>query len=312
MSSVILKKPLPYLALMVAYLIWGGNYVVAKLTLTEIPVFSLAFLRFAIALILLFPFLLAEKNKEKIKLEHLPRLLLTGLLMISFNIVFFYEALQRTTAINVSALELIIPILSVLGGWWFLKEKIYFVNLMGIFLGILGAAIIIGLPLLFVDGLSSGVLIGNLLSILSCISFVAGAILSKKLLKKYSALFMTCITFSVGVVTFLVPAMLDYVNNPAWVSKVSILGILGLLYIVILSSISAFFLFQWALAKVDLPKATLFQYFPAIAATFAVPILGERISFSFIIGTILVVLGVYWGTLGKWEHHHLHHRHHKG
>lgn len=284
---------------------------VAKVTLTEFPPLSLAFLRFALAIIFMLPFLISAKDKLKIKLEDLPRLILIGLTMTSFNITFFYEGLARSTAINASAIDLTIPILSVLAGWWFLKEKIYWINLLGVILGFIGTLVIIGIPLIFVN--SSDNLLGNILLLLSDVFFVTGALISKKMLKKYSSLLITTITFLVGALSFLGPAINDYLKNPDWVFKVSVLGILGLLYITLLSSISAYFLFQWALSKVDLPKATLFQYFgPAVAATLAVPLLQERISFSFIIGTVLMVLGVYWGTLGKFEHHQLHYKHHQG
>ena len=49
MTSQILKKPIPYLALILAHLIWGINFIVAKITLQEFPPMSLAFLRFALA-----------------------------------------------------------------------------------------------------------------------------------------------------------------------------------------------------------------------------------------------------------------------
>ncbi|MCL4365991.1 DMT family transporter, partial [Patescibacteria group bacterium] len=72
MSSQILKKPIPYLVLLFAHLIWGANFVVAKVTLQEFPPMSLAFLRFAFASLLLAPFFLAETKKVKIDKKDLP------------------------------------------------------------------------------------------------------------------------------------------------------------------------------------------------------------------------------------------------
>lgn len=274
---------------------------------------SLAFLRFFMAIILITPFLLEiEPKKRKIEVKHLPKLLSVGLFLITINIALFYEGLKRTSAIDSSVLTLIIPILSVLGGWWFLKEKIYWINLLGITLGLSGALFVIGLPLFFLGNFSTQGLIGNLLIILSSISFVVGAILSKEVLKTYPPLLVLAVMFAVGAATFSIPALLDYFNNPNWFSHISILGLLGFLFIVILSSISAMFFMEWGFTKIDITRANLFTYIePAVAATLAVPFLGERISFSFIIGTCLVVLGVYWGTMGKPHHHHTEHKHHR-
>jgi drug/metabolite transporter (DMT)-like permease len=274
---------------------------------------SLAFLRFGISFLLILPFLLAaRKTLTPIKLAHLPKIVITSLLITVFNIALFYEGLNRTSAINASVLTLSVPIISLLAGWWFLKEKIFWINLVGIFFSLLGSIAIIGLPLIFTGNLNGISLFGNVLITISNISFVAGALLLKKMLKDYSATQITAIMFLIAAIAFFLPALFDYWQNPHWVDKISILGILGFLYITVLSSVSAFFLMNWGLKTVDLNKANLFQYAePAIAATLAVPLLGERISFSFIIGTCLIVLGVYWGTLGKAAHHHLHHKAHR-
>ena len=313
MSSGLLKSPLPYLALFVAHLIWGANFVIAKLTLWEFPVMSLAFLRFFLAFILLVPFLLVFSKKDlKVKIEHWPKLFGAAILMVTLNIAFFFEGISRTSAISASSLTMSIPIFSVLIAWIFLREKIYFVNFLGVLFGLLGAMVILGLPLIFLGSYSSTELTGNLFILLSSLSSVVGIIFAKQLLKTYHPIILSTIFFGIASLSFLFPAILEYVQNPAWINKVSVLGVLGLFYMALMSSVVAYFLLSWAIEKVDIVQASMFEYInPAVTATLAVPILGERISFSFIIGTCLVILGVYWGTLGKSEHHHIHHKHHR-
>lgn len=313
MSSQILKKPLPYLAILTAHLIWGANFVVAKIALSEFPIMSLAFLRFALAAILIIPFLLKlPKPRQIVKSKHLIKMSLTGIFLVTLNISLFYEGLSRTTAINASVLTLVIPVISVIFGWIFLKEKIFWVNLVGIIMGLFGAFVILGLPIILFGAINPTALLGNFLIFISSITFVIGAILSKEMLKIYQPLVVTASIFIIGTITFFIPALIDYLKNPTWFLNLSVLGILGLLYITVLSSVSAIFLMNWGLAKTDVVKTNLFTYIePAVAATLAVPFLGERISFSFIIGTCLIVLGVYWGTLGKIIHHHIHHKHHR-
>ncbi len=308
--------PLPYLALIAANIIWGLNFVVAKITLGEFPVMSLAFLRFAFAGLLLAPFLFSEQSnaskKEQIKIADIPRFVVAGLFLVSFHISLFYLGLSRTEAINASVLSMIVPIISVIAGWIILKEKVYWINLVGSLTGLFGALVVIGVPLLLFGTVTTSTLLGNFLIVLSSISFVIGALLCRQLLRKYSALSVTASLFLIAVVSFLIPAAKDYLDNPNWVMHVSVLGLLGFCFIVLLSTVSAFFMYEWGVKKVGLIQADLVQYIqPAIAATLAVPLLGERISFSFIIGTCLVILGVYWGTLGKPDHHHHLLRHHR-
>ena len=311
MASKILTSPIPYIALLMAHLIWGGNFVVAKVTLQEFPMHTLAFLRFAIASLLLAPFFLAETKKVKIRKEHLPKLIAIGIFIITFNITFFFGGIQRTTATNASILTLIIPMLSVILGWIYLKEKVYTINLLGISLGFVGALIIIGLPQILLGEFSPQTLLGNLLMILASVSWVIGAVISRQMLKIYPSLIVTAIAFLVGVVTFFPPAIREYLIDPGWPDRITMLGLLGLAYMTALSSISAYFLFEWALSKTSLISADLFQYIePFIAAALAVTLLGERISFSFVIGAALITLGVYWGTFAK-EAHHRHHKYHR-
>lgn len=311
MFSQILKKPIPYIALIVAHLIWGINFVVAKITLQEFPPMSLALLRFALASLLLAPFFLAETKKVKINKKDLPKLIAIGILIITLNITFFFEGIKRTTAIDASVLSLTIPMLSVLVGWWFLKEKVFLVNLLGIALGFIGALTIVGLPQVITGTVSAQALTGNLLIICASIAWVAGATISKKILSKYSSLVVTAVAFLVGTITMFIPAAFEYIQNPGWISQVTILGVLGLGFMTFLSSISAYFLFEWGLSKTSITMADIFQYIePFVAAILAVFILGEKLSDQFLIGAGLIAIGAYLGTLAK-EAHHRHHKAHR-
>lgn len=308
-SKSLLIRFWPYLAIIIAHTIWGINFVVTKVTLQEIPPMSLAFLRFTLAIILLSPFLITEKIK--IDKADLPKLIGIGVLMVTLNIAFFYAGLSRTSVTSASVLTMIIPLVSVLFGWWLLKEKIYTTNLIGILLGLFGAILVIGLPFLIL-GLQgeSESLLGSILIILASITWVVGAIISKEMLTKYSTLTITAIIFLVGIATFIIPAMSEYLKDPSWPSKVTLLGLMGLSFISFASSISAYFLFEWGLSKIGIIKADLFQYLePLVAVSLGVFILNEQLRFSFIIGALLVGLGVYWSTLGKERHkHHKAHR----
>lgn len=304
MSSQILIKPLPYIALLLAHIIWGGNFVVAKITLQEFPPSTLAFLRFALACLLIAPFFYAETKKVKIDKKDIPKLISIGILIITLNITFFFQGITRTTAINASVLTLIIPMLSVLLGWLFLKEKVYLINLGGILLGLIGAVIIVGLPQIISGGYSSEVLTGNILIIMAAISWVVGSVFSRQMLKKYPSLTVTGIAFLIGTVTFLVPAINEYLQNPGWPTKITALGGMGLAYMALLSSISAYFLFEWGLAKTNVISSNLFQYVePFIASFLAVLVLSESMTIELFIGIALISAGVYLGTFAKEIHH---------
>ena len=255
-----ISKPLPYIALILAHTIWGMHFVVSKITLQEFPPFTLAFLRFSFACLFLIPFFLIHKKKVKIKLKHLPKLTLVGIFIIALNIAFFFTGIQRTDAISASVITLIIPILSVILGWAFLKEKVFLINLLGVIFGLFGALVIIGVPEILIGNFEPISLLGNFLVLLASVSFVIGAIFSRQMLKIYPSLVVTSFAFLVGVITFFPLAVFEYMQNPAWVEKLTTLGVFGLVFMTLLSSISAYFLFEWGLAKTSVGKADLFQY----------------------------------------------------
>lgn len=272
---------------------------------------TLAFLRFALASIFLAPFFFSQTKKVKIDKVDLPKLILVGIFAITLNITFFFEGIKRTEVINASVLTLIIPILSVLLSWIFLKEKIYLINLLGIFVGLFGALVIIKIPEFFLGNFPTRELLGNLLIIFASVSWVFGAIVSRQILKKYPSIVVTAIAFLVGTLTFFIPALKEYMQNPIWVSSITILGFLGVTYMTLLSSISAYFLFEWGLSKTTVVVADLFQYIePFVASFLAILILGEKITTPFIFGSLLIILGVYLGTLSK-EVYHRHHKTHR-
>ena len=311
MLSQILSKPLPYIALILAHSIWGVHFVVSKITLQEFPIFTLAFFRFAFATLFLAPFFLAQTKKVKIKIQDLPKLVAIGVFIITLNIAFFFSGIKITDATSASIITLIIPILSVVLGWFFLREKVFLINLSGVILGLLGALVIIGIPQILLGEYEPTKLLGNFLILLASVSFVIGAVISRKMLKIYPSLTVTAFAFLVGLITFLPMAALEYLQNPGWVDKVTVLGIFGVAFMVLLSSISAYFLFEWGLAKTSLAKADLFQYVePLWATSLAILILGEQISVPYLAGAILIVGGVYLGTLAK-EPHHRHHKTHR-
>ena len=302
----------PYTAVIGAQVIWGINFLVAKLTLQEFPLMTLAFLRFAIAFLLLAPFLLVQKNSVNASRKDLPWLFLAGVLMVTLNIAFFFAGLMLTDITTASAVTMSIPILTIAFGWLFLREKIYLFNLMGIIFGLAGAIIVIGLPALLLGSrqMSSEGVIGNTLILLASITWVAGSIISQKKLHRYSTLTVTAFLFLTGTLTFFIPAMLEYIQHPAWTSKVTSFGFFGLIYLAAASSVSAYFLFEWGLRRIGAVQSNLFQYLePLIASALGILVLQETAGISFILGGVLIAAGVYWSTLKQESHKH--HRAHR-
>lgn len=273
---------------------------------------TLLFFRFFLAFLLLSPFLFMYIKKNGIQKDHIRRLFIAGFFLIVLNNGLGYTGLFLSTAIDASILGLLLPVLSVVIGWLFFKEKILRINLIGILFGLTGGLLIISTPLIFAELYTSTRLLGNLLIIISGIFVVFGFSLAKELLRLYPPLVQTGLFFGIGALCFLFPAMNDYVQNPTWVEGVDFTTVAGVAYVAILATVAAYLLVIWGLRKAGVTQANLFHYIqPCITASVAIPVLGETISPMFLVSAVLVILGVYWGTVNKESHHHMFHRHHR-
>src|SRR3990167_1974249 len=94
-----------------------------KLTLTQVPVFSLVFIRISIAALILLIFV---HKKLEIKKKDIFMFIWAALTGVSFNLTFFFLGLKLTEAITASFLLSSVPILTILAAHFYLREKLSF------------------------------------------------------------------------------------------------------------------------------------------------------------------------------------------
>ena len=88
----------PVLALIITNVIWGAASPIFKFALENIPPFTLAFIRFFFAALLVSP--LAIMHRQKTTGTQLLEICLGAFFGISINIAFFFLALPKTNSIN--------------------------------------------------------------------------------------------------------------------------------------------------------------------------------------------------------------------
>src|SRR5947207_3143319 len=123
-----------------ATLIWSGNFIIARGIYKQIDPVSLAFYRWAVATIIIFPFAIKRFNMEwhsiKRSWHYLFWFSLTGISL--FN-TFVYIAGHYTTAINLALIGTTSsPIMSIILARIFLKERIGWMKISGLIICIAG------------------------------------------------------------------------------------------------------------------------------------------------------------------------------
>ncbi|KKP66516.1 MAG: hypothetical protein UR68_C0012G0002 [Candidatus Roizmanbacteria bacterium GW2011_GWA2_35_19] len=293
----------PILALIIANLVWGAASPIFKLALTNIPPFTLAFIRFSFAAVLFLPFI--KLFWKKINFQELLEVLLVGVFGITINISFFFLGLPKTTSINAPIIASSGPIFIYLLSILFLRERPKAKILFGMLTALIGVLIIILSPI-FLEGkrVDFGEIEGNIFFLIATFGTVMQTIISKDTLKKVNPYQATFISFIFGALTFF-PLMIKELR--IWeFSQLNNNGILGIVFGVFLSSALAYLLFYYGISKIKASEVGMFTYIdPVVAIIIAIPLLHEYPNIFFIAGSVLVFGGIFFAE-GRLHWHPFH------
>ncbi len=288
------------LALVVANVIWGAAPPIFKWALEDIGPFTLAYLRFFIAAILLLPF--AYKNLRLNK-EDILKVILIGFFGVTINISFFFLGLEYAPSINASIIGSAGPIFLILASIFILKEKLKKRLIFGSFVGLLGVIVIILKPLFSSEPNLN--LLGNFFFVFAMLGGLGHTILGRKVLKKYSAAGITFWSFAIGALSFFPLFMKENINN-GFLNNLTPQSIIGIVFGAVLCSALAYFLFFWALKYMPAAETGVFVYLdPIVTVLVALPLLGESPDTFYYIGSLFVFFGIYVAE-GRIHYHPLH------
>lgn len=279
------------LAIIIANIIWGSAASIFKISLTNIPPFTLAFWRFFLGAILLLMFLGKKASMPMNGKKDWLQILGYALTGITLNIIFFFWGLQLTYSINAPVIASGAPILTFILAIFFLREKFNFRKLFGMLLGTAGILFIVLKPLL--EKGVGGSLTGNIFLVIATIAAVVQTIIGKKALAKFPALPFTFWAFVVGSASFLPLAAYEYVQTPTLYATLDWRGYMGVAFGGILSSAVAYSLYAWGLSKISATDTSLFTYLdPIIGTILGAVLLHEPVTGLFLLGALLIFGGI--------------------
>ncbi len=293
----------PLLAIIITNIIWGAASPIFKYAIENIPPFTLAFIRFFFAGLIFLPFALRIWKKPTWK--EWKWILLTSFLGISLNIAFFFLGLQRTASINAPIIASAGPIIIYFFSIVFLRERSNRKMLYGLIVSLIGVLIIILYPL-FLDGgsLKFGEITGNIFLFIAMLGSVFNTIFGEKAMKTMNTIQVTCLTFIIGSSAF-IPFMVREFRT--WsLSQLNIHGWTGIIFGVFFSSALAYYLYYYAMKKIEAQEVGLIMYIDPVAAILiAMPLIGEYPNLYFFLGSILVFSGIFLAE-GRLHWHPLH------
>ena len=304
-----------HLVAFIVVAIWGSTFVFTKMLLqaglTPAQIFTF---RFIIAYVLLLGWTAfrgwrranhtSQFSPLSFHLSHLfcnnwrDELLMVALGVTGGSVYFLAEnaALLYTTATNTSLIVCSCPLFAMLlfAVFYRQSEPITRVQALGSVIACLGMAVVV-LNGHFVLHLSP---LGDLLAFGACLCWAVYSILMQPALERYSALFITRKVFFYGLLTIipyflLVPEEARIFNSSIFQFFNSSI-LLNLLFLGIVASMLCFLVWNWVISKLGAVVATNWVYLnPLTTILFAWWLLDEQITLWFLLGSALILVGMY-------------------
>ena len=287
------KNGLAYLLLIFATLFWSGNFIVGKAaSIYQIPPFSLNFYRWFFAGLILLPFTYKEIINSfdyiKSKMSHFIILGFTSITI--FNSIVYYS-LYHTQVISGVLMISTIPVWIILISSFLKIEKTNIFQLSGVGLSLIGV--------IFIITKADINLIRNLDfnrgDITMVVAMFAWAIYSSFLKKdklKISQIALLEIVIISGLI-FLIPIFLIEMSLG---SKIQFGQpfYLTLAYVVLFPGLASFFFWIKGISIIGANRAGIFlSLIPLFSTIFAMIFFDEKFLFFHLIGTILIILGLF-------------------
>jgi len=286
-----------YAMLGVLSLLWGIAFVGIKEALAELSPAALTILRFAIADACLLVVMAAwAPARPRLQRGDVWRLVVLGVTGVPGYHLALNWGEQRTSASVASLIVATAPVMVALGSAALLGERATARRWIGIGLAFSGVAVLaLADP---ADGVQTSV-IGVLVSVIAPLMWAIYVIVGKPLADRASAIQVTAASMLIGSL-FLLPLL-----RGETFEEIGALSGSGWLWMVLLgvgSSVAGYFIFVWALGKMDATKVSVFLYaVPVVALFTAWLILDERLGVSMIFAAAMVITGVVLAQQDKGE-----------
>ncbi len=283
-----------YLVLLVQSLFASGTHLVAKVAARDVDPFTLTLVRSLIAAVAISLLLLVRGRFPRIRREDWMLVVFLSFLAIPLNQFLFLFGIASTTPSNAALLYATTPILVVLFSRWFLGERLTRRKLIGVGLGFAGVAIVI-----LERGVDASIqyVHGNLIIYVAVIAWGLYTVLGKRLITQYGPIDASAITLLTGTLVFLpigiLPALrFDFGAIGVWTWA-------QILYLGVITSVVAYLLWYYALARIEAGKVALFANLqPILTTILAVVLLGQDVTVQFVLGGMLAILGVVIAQFG--------------
>jgi drug/metabolite transporter (DMT)-like permease len=274
--------------------IWGGMYVVSKVVLEIIPPFTLVSLRLLLGILTL-AMVLFLQGLPKISRRQILQVIGVGFVGYGVSLSLQFLGTKLSTAANGSLVTSATPAFVLLFAWMLLQEKITTQRLIALFLATAGVIAVIDPRS---AQLNPDLFLGNLLLFGAAVTWALYSVLVRKMTQSLDVLPFSLIAFFGGLPVTLPAAAWEL--NTAAVGEISLGVVGGVLFLGVISTALAMILWNTAFAVLDASTASLTFFAQPLVGTFLGWVfLGERITLLFLLGGVLIGIGLMLSSIEK-------------
>ncbi|MCP4152891.1 MAG: DMT family transporter [bacterium] len=281
------------LAVIASCLFWAASFIATKTALPIIPPLTLVLLRLIVSSLCFLVWLLWRRKKIAFHgFAWLGRMFLLSLFGTGLHFGIQTIGLQYTTASNASLYAVTGPISITLIAAFFLGERITLKKAAGIGCAMIGVLVVLGSEVFKFQ--LKGHLLGDLLVFISIFMWGVFTVMGKGMTRKISAIDLTAVVTFMGTI-YMIPACWYEMRGSAFsFSDITFEAWLAVLFLGVTCSFLATVLYFFALEKMESQKVGVYLYtVPPMTYIIAFFYLGEAIGLNLLVGSVIVMAGVY-------------------
>ena len=276
-------------------LFWGMSFVWTSILLKYFQPVSIIFIRLIISSAFLFAVSLIFNKWEKVR----PSDFFLFFLSAVFNPFLYFlgenYGLKYSSPTTTSVVIATIPVFSPLIAYFFFREKLTIINLIGLFLSF-GGVIIMLITKNFSLSIDKKGIFFLSEAVLAALIY---SVLVRKLTFRYRPLTIIKYQNLIGVFLFL-PIFLIFESHSTFLVQPNFEIISSFLLLSILASSLSFVFYTKSIQMMGISKANIFSnLIPVFTAIFSFFILAEHFTVQKLVGMLLVVFGVYISEMNK-------------
>lgn len=277
--------------LLVLGAIWGASYLFIKIGLRDLSPSMVAFVRIALAAMVLLPIAASQGALGGIR-SRAGWLALVGAVQVAGPFVLISAGEEEISSSLAGILVASAPLFTALLAIWVdHEERSHGLRLAGVLAGFGGVALLLGVDL----GGSGSALIGGLAVVLASLGYAIGGLLVKHRLAGVTPLGMSAAVMAVSAIFLLPPALLTAPSAAPGLGPAAAVAVLG-----VLGTGIAFVIFYGLIASVGPARAFLVTYIaPGFAIVYGAVLLSERVTVATLAGLALILSGSWLAAEGR-------------